>query len=167
MIINDTDHYLALGRSDPLWAWKSFLRGHHPILMDYGIIAGVNPSASSAVSPGLPTYESYEAVRYAMGDTLHYAQKMNLIQMKPRGDLSSFGYVLANPGEEYLILQPSDSADLFSVTLDKGTYTVEWFNVNSRETMSVDQVTVGRKGKTNFTSPFAEAGPVVLYLKRV
>jgi hypothetical protein len=35
VVISDTDHY-APGRGDALWAWKSFLRGHHPILMDFG-----------------------------------------------------------------------------------------------------------------------------------
>jgi hypothetical protein len=39
VVISDTDHY-APGLGDALWAWKSFLRGHHPILMDYGIIGG-------------------------------------------------------------------------------------------------------------------------------
>src|SRR5260370_1343751 len=33
VVITDTDHY-APGKGDALWAWKSFLRGHHPILMD-------------------------------------------------------------------------------------------------------------------------------------
>ena len=47
VVISDTDHY-APGRGDALWAWKSFLRGHHPILMDFGIIGGVNPSDPSA-----------------------------------------------------------------------------------------------------------------------
>ena len=166
VILNDTDHYVGLGRSDPLWAWKSFLRGHHPILMDYGIIAGVNPSASSEASPGVPPYETYEAVRYAMGDTLRYAQKMNLIQMEPRDDLSSTGYVLANIGQEYLVLRPEDSGDPFTVTLSAGIYTVEWFNVNSRKTKGANTVTVKRKGNISFKAPFTQAGPAVLYLKR-
>ena len=40
VIISDTDHYSPF-RSNPLWAWKSFLRGHNPILYDLGIVAGV------------------------------------------------------------------------------------------------------------------------------
>jgi hypothetical protein len=36
VVITDTDHY-ASGAGDALWAWKSFLRGHNPILMDFGI----------------------------------------------------------------------------------------------------------------------------------
>src|SRR5712691_6888287 len=55
------------------------------------------------------------------------AERMNLTEMEPRGDLSSTGYALANSGEEYLVLQPSETVDPFTVTLDAGTYTVEWY----------------------------------------
>ena len=55
-----------------------------------------------------------------MGDTLRYAQKMNLISMEPRGELTSTGYALANPGEEYLILQPNDSLEPLTVRLEAG-----------------------------------------------
>ena len=165
VVINDTDHYSR--SADALWAWKSFLRGHHPILMDYGIIAGVNPPDPSGGAPGVPPYADFEAARYAMGDTLHYAQKMNLIKMEPRDDLSSTGYVLASPGKEYLVLQPEDSANPFTVTLSAGTYTVEWFNINSRKTKGANTVTVKRKGNTSFKAPFTQSGPSVLYLKRI
>jgi len=166
VVITDTDHY-APGKGDALWAWKSFLRGHHPILMDFGIIAGVNPSDPSSGSPSVPSYESFEAARYAMGDTLRYAQKMNLIDMEPRGDLSSTGYVLANPGKEYLILQLGERSDPFNVTLEAGAYMVEWYSVNGRETKNADKMTVESDGSASFTAPFAEAGPAVLYLKQV
>ena len=132
VIITDTDHY-APGQGDALWAWKSFLRGHHPILMDFGIIEGVNPPHPSEASQGVPPYAAFEATRYAMGDTLRYAQKMNLITMEPHENLSSTGYVLAKPGVEYLVLQPNEASDSFTVLLHPGNYTVEWFSVNSRE----------------------------------
>jgi hypothetical protein len=165
VVITDTDHYASA--ADALWAWKSFLRGHHPILMDYGIIAGVNPPDPAAESPGVPPYAAFEAARYAMGDTLRYAEMMNLIEMEPRPDLSSTGYVLADPGQEYLILQPADVADPFTVKLEPGTYQVEWFDVNRRETKADGQVTVDSVGDPKFMTPFAEAGPPVLYLRRV
>src|SRR2546425_10701756 len=81
VVITDTDHY-APGKGDPLWAWKSFLRGHHPILMDFGLIGGVNPPPQPPdPSSGTPPSESFEPARNAMGDTLRYAQKVNLIRM--------------------------------------------------------------------------------------
>jgi hypothetical protein len=162
VVISDTDHY-APGRGDALWAWKSFLRGHHPILMDFGIIGGVNPSDPSA--GGAMSYAAIEPARYAMGDTLRFAERMSLIEMQPRGALSSTGYALANPGEEYLVLQPSATADPFTVRLAAGTYRVEWFGLGSRQTMEVGEVTVEREEDHSFTAPFAEGEPGVLYLR--
>jgi hypothetical protein len=164
VVITDTDHYSS--GADALWAWKSFLRGHHPILMDYGIIAGVNPADPSAEDAGVPPYQAFEAARYAMGDTLRYAEKMNLIEMEPRGDLVSTRFALANPGKEYLILQPDATADPFTAKLEPGTYRVEWFSVNQRETRSDGQVTVDSVGDPKFMPPFEEAGPAILYLKQ-
>ena len=110
--------------------------------MDFGIIAGVNPPDPDAGSPGVPPYNAFEAARYAMGDTLHYAQKMNLI------------------------LQPGEKAGSFTVKLEAGTYKVEWFGVNSRKVENVSNLTVESDGNTSFSSPFAKAEPVVLYLNR-
>ncbi|HSA99681.1 MAG TPA: hypothetical protein VLE49_03455, partial [Anaerolineales bacterium] len=163
ILISDTDHYSST--ADALWAWKSLLRGQHPILMDYGIIAGVNPPDPSAAAPGVPPYAAFEAARYAMGDTRRYAEKISLIEMEPRGDLSSTGYVLANPGREYLILEPKETSDPFTVKLAPGSYTVEWFSVNHREMKSAEQVTIDSVGDSRFLSPFVKASPVVLYLK--
>jgi hypothetical protein len=163
VIITDTDHYAA-GKGDALWAWKSFLRGHHPILMDFGLIDGVNPPAPTA---GFAPYAAFEPVRYAMGDTRRFAERMHLIEMEPRDELSSTGYLLANPGKEYLVLQPSDTADSFSLTLDAGSYTVEWYSVNSRETAQADTLTVEHSGTTSLSTPFEPAGPAVVYLKQV
>jgi hypothetical protein len=163
VIITDTDHY-APGQGDALWAWKSFLRGHHPILMDFGLISGVNPPDPSA---GTPSYAACEPARYAMGDTLRYAERMQLIEMAPRGDLTSTGYALADPGQEYLVLQLDEPAKPFMVTLVAGSYQGEWYNINSRRTVAADPLTVGSDGRHQFMPPFAEAGQVVLYLKRV
>ncbi len=161
VVITDTDHYAA-GRGDALWAWKSFLRGHHPILMDFGIIDVVNPLDPSL---GVPSYESFEPARYAMGDTLRFAERMKLVEMEPRGDLSSTGYALASPGKEYLVLDLGETADPFTVTLAAGTYAVQWYSVNSRETVGAGTVTVESPTTTSFSAPFEAAGPAVLYLE--
>ena len=163
VIISDTDHYSPM-KAEALWAWKSFLRGHNPILYDLGIFTGVNPPDPSS---GSPPFASLEPARHAMGDTLSFAERLNLIAMEPGGDLSSTGYALANPGEEYLVLQPSETADAFTVTLEPSTYSVQWFSVNGRETMSASEVSIESHGGTSFAAPFAGAGPAVLYLKAV
>lgn len=159
VIITDTDHY-APGKGDALWAWKSFVRGHHPILMDFGIIEGVKPPA------GTPSYDAFEPARYAMGDTLYYARKMKLVEMEPRGELSSTGYALANPGKEYLVLQPNESAEPFTVTVVPGTYEVEWHSVASRARVKAEDMRAESTTPSSFRAPFTTEGPAVLYLKK-
>jgi hypothetical protein len=102
-----------------------------------------------------------------MGDTRRYAERMNLIDMVPRGDLASTGYALVNPGNEYLVLQPTDTADPFTVELTAGVYLAEWYSVNRRQTAGAGEVTVEGDGSIIFTSPFGAAGPSVLYLKHM
>jgi hypothetical protein len=85
--------------------------------------------------------------------------------MEPRGDLSSTGFVLANEGSEYVILQAADSADTFEVTVEPGTCEVEWFSVQGRETKPGERVSIDGAGPTRFTSPFA-GEPTVLILRR-
>ena len=101
-----------------------------------------------------------------MGDTRRYAERMQLSAMEPRGDISSTGYALANPGHEYLVLQPDENAEPFTLELAAGTYAVEWYAVNSRESREAEPITVGRDGPIDVTAPFEEPGPAVLYLKR-
>jgi hypothetical protein len=163
VVISDTDHY-APGRGDALWAWKSFLRGHHPILMDFGIIGGLNPPDPSAGGP--MSFAAFEPARYAMGDTRRFAERMRLIDMEPRDDLSSTGYALANPGQEYVVLQPDGAAGSFTVDLEPGTYTAEWFGIEDRNTVPGDAVTVERSGAGSFSPPSELSGPTVLYLLR-
>jgi hypothetical protein len=117
-------------------------------------------------STGVPSYESFEPARYAMGDTLRYAERMALLDMAPRGELSSTGYVLAAVGQEYLILDPGGAADAFTVTLATGTYAVEWYSVTTRETHHAPKLAVESDGPASFTAPFAAAGAAVLYLKK-
>lgn len=102
-----------------------------------------------------------------MGDTRRFAGRIRLIEMEPRGELSSTGYALANPGNEYLVLEPAETADPFIVTLAAGTYTVQWYSVNSRETVGADKVTVESATTIGFRAPFEAAGPAVLYLKKI
>jgi len=159
IVISDTDHY-APGKGDAMWAWKSFLRGHHPILMDYGIIK-IGPHE---LAPGEPPFEAYEPARNAMGDTLRFAERMELIDMTPQPELSSTGYVLASRGGEYLVLQPEGTPGTFTVTLEAGTYEVEWFGTAERKTKQANKLVVKSPDKVNFTSPF-KVGAAVLYLK--
>jgi hypothetical protein len=152
VLLSDTDHF-APGHGDALWVWKAFLRGHNPILMDFGLIDGI-PQAPDA----------FESARQAMGDTRRYAETIDLIRMPPRGDLSSTGYTLAHPGEEYLILQPSETGETFTAELSAGSYTAHWYSINERTSLTGDEVTVPNDGLVKFTVPSTIHGPAVLHL---
>jgi hypothetical protein len=132
--------------------------------MDFGLLGGVNPPDSSAGGP--MSYAAFEPARYAMGDTRRFAERMNLIEMEPRDDLSSTGYALANPGQEYLVLQPSGAAGPFTVLLEPDTYTAEWFSTDDRKTVPGEATTIDGSTATSFRAPSATSGPTVLYLKR-
>ena len=160
VIITDTDHYAA-GQGDALWVWKSFLRGHHPILMDFGLIAGLEPNGESSADAGVPPFEFYEPTRWAMGDTRRYAERVDLIDMTP----ASPGYALVNPGREYLVLDPDGDGRGISVDLPAGTYAVEWFDITARQAATGDPVTVDKTGRTEFRPE--TSGPAVLYLRRI
>ena len=165
IIIADVDHIwpAAPHRS---WVWKCFLRGIHPILMDW-------------YSYGEPKWTSnaeQEAMRKYMGYTLTYANKMNLAAMTPRNELSSTGYCLAHPGREYLVYQPK-AGETFSVELPAGTYNYEWFNpAEGKDAGSGNVQTTGdgQQFKTSFPPcqrrcgrhVAAGEGEAVLYLKR-
>jgi hypothetical protein len=164
VIISDTDHY-APGQGDALWAWKSFLRGHHPILMDFGLIAGLEPTGGSPADTGEPPFEAYEAARWAMGDTRRYAERINLIGTRPGADVASTGYALVHPGSEYLVLEPHGDGRAFTVDLSAGRYAVEWFDVATRETSVTGPCAVDHAGPAEFSAPF-RSGPAVLYLSR-
>jgi hypothetical protein len=160
VVLSDTDHYSPFA-ADALWAWKSFLRGHNPLLYDLGIAGGANPDSSTAL-PGAPSFEALEPARHAMGDTRRFAQLVNLIRMQPRGELASTGYALANPGQEYLILQPSETAGSFTVELEPGTYTTQWYSPAERITTEAAQTTATERARIDFRPPFV---PAVLYLR--
>lgn len=160
VVISDTDHF-APGSSDPLWPWRAFLRGHQPILMDFGLIGDV-PAGSAPDTDQDPTSGAYEPVRRAMGDTRRYADRLDLLAVRPLGHLSSTGYLLADPGRSYLALVPS--AEPLVLEVEHGTYALEWFDLATREVVHVDQAPLA--GKETLTPPGGPAGAAVVLLVR-
>jgi hypothetical protein len=161
VILSDNDHYSPM-RADPLWAWKSFLRGHNPILYDLGIIFGVDPPDPSA---GMPSYDSLEPARLAIGDTRRLAERIGLIAMVPAGELASSGYALANPGVEYVVLQPAVAGGEITIQLTPGTYELEWFSLEGREWVEGEPLTVETEAATSLT-PAVGSGSSVVHIKR-
>jgi hypothetical protein len=176
VIIADTDHVWGVG-GDRGWVWKSFLRGLNPIYMD--------PFDDPRWSSSRPKFES---CRRAMGQTLDYANRMNMATMTPQEELASTGYCLTNLSEDYLVYVPFDAWRIESVRFIRrlarpirnlrwwfkqtvtvnlssgsGTFLVEWFNPSTGETQKGTPVQGGRS--YSFTAPFP--GDAVLYIGRV
>jgi hypothetical protein len=160
VVISDTDHYAA-GRADPVWAWKTFLRGHHPILMDYGIIDVAEPLPEI---PGrLPAYDFFEPTRDAMGATRRLADRLPLGAMEPCGELSSTGYALADPGRAYVVLILDAGRQPLTVELEPGAYACGWSSIDGRDQIAHDRLEVAHPGPVTFAPPMP-FGPAVLCL---
>ena len=168
--ITDTDHLWGHGGT-PAWVWKSFTRGHNPILMDpWDPIPGGNQRENWTERPGYPGRDVnkrdhwiWDPVRRAMGHSRTYALKMDLAAATPRNTLASTGYCLASPGKEYLAYLPE--GDEVEMDLSEATreFTIEWMHPVEGRTTPGGKVKGGRK-ETIFV-PFP--GPAVLYLKAV
>ncbi len=123
----DSDHWFVielyrnpvLGRQ---WVWKSFCRGHNPILMEH------LPPQSMVLSdcPLTPDDPGYSASREAMGHARRLAERINLAAMTPSRDLASTGYCLADPGKEYLVYVPEGG----EVAVDLSAASTDRLNVN-------------------------------------
>ena len=164
VILTDTDHLWGIG-GNQAWVWKSFCRGMNPIFMDpysekqYGSNDDVwtdHLTSKTALDP------RWDPIRKNMGYTLTYASKMDLASATPHDDLASTKYCLANPGTEYLVYLPDGGKVKVDLSAASGTLAVEWFNPNTGETVSAEEITGG--GIQEFTAPFS--GDAVLYVNR-
>jgi len=175
VIISDTDHLSGvLENPSGEWVWKSFLRGLNPILMD--VLQNTAPDIKEKWND--PNRPGLARVRIAMGQTLRYAERVDLQRTTPRIELSSSQYCLANPGFEYLIYEPVTDigrrekilqspgilnrkiwVDLLGAS---GMFRIEWFHPRTGEVMDGGSVAGG--SKRFFKVPFR--GDAVLYLYR-
>lgn len=150
IVLNDTDHLWGIG-GDVSWVWRSFLRGHHLLLMD--------PYEGRVLAS--PAGWTAEPIRHAMGHARRLAMRINLAAMSPESGLSSTEYCLADVGREYLVYVPGGKVtiDLSAVS---GNLRVEWL---SPATAIVRVATSIEGGKSrDFQTPFK--GHALLYLHR-
>ena len=98
----------------------------------------------------------------AMGNTRSYALRINLMSMKPRGELASTNYCLANPPWEYLAYLPEGDEVALDLSESSGTMTVEWMHPVEGTIVRGGTVTGG--SKVDFAVPFS--GAAVVYVKK-
>jgi hypothetical protein len=143
VVIVDSDHN-GLHRRDPGFVWKAFLRGCHPIVMDWW------------------SGPEWTPIRRAMGQTRTFADKIGLAALTPQPELSSTKYCLAKTGSRYLVYQPASMA-AFTVTLEAGAYEFEWFDPAAGQVAATGSF-AAEAGSRSFTAPFP--GEAVLLLAR-
>jgi hypothetical protein len=171
VVLNDTDHLWGHG-GNYRWVWKSFLRGLNPIFMDpWNPLPGKKDEGRTAgwfydeggILKDDPDYPDYAPLRVNMGYTRRYAEQIDLAHMVPHGELSSTGYCLANPGQEYLIYF-SEGSGVVNLDGVGGEYSIEWFIPLLNKTASSTRTLRGGQSHTLSPPTILDA---VLYLKRV
>ncbi|MFT3945837.1 MAG: DUF6298 domain-containing protein [Agriterribacter sp.] len=133
--IIDTDHLWGYG-GHYVWAWKSFMRGLNPIFMDsWKPIPGKMTTkemdwafVTGEIIRVDKDFPDYAPLRDNMGYINDLAKRVDLKNMKPRSDLTTTRFCLANPGKEYIVYYPHftimATVDLSAVD---GELSVEWF----------------------------------------
>jgi hypothetical protein len=170
VIINDTDHsygWSDLERNGKAaqrgWVWENFTLGNNVAFMDPYLVVWPdrNSPAGATADPHIGTApdDYWGVIRDAMGSTLTYANRMNLVAMTPQPSSSSTQYCLANPGSEYLVYQPRWGS--FTVKLLAGKYDYEWLDAATNRIVESGTLPVS-DGIHSFRPPFR--GDAVLYL---
>ena len=170
--IIDSDHLWGYG-GHYVWAWKSFMRGLNPIFMDsWKRIPGrMTPKemdfafVTGDIVKLDRDYPDYAMLRDHMGYINDLARRIDLKNMKPRSDLSTTHYCLANPGEEYVIYYPHFT-ERATINLSdvKGELEIEWFIPSINRTIKAPGKVEGGYFRAIEAPTSMDA---VLYLKRV
>ena len=138
------------------WTWKSFLRGYHPLFMDFYDKADwskVPPTANHPI-PGVSTNPLWDPQRKSLGDTLRFANKMkDLAATQPTEDtnLCSTGYCLYSSGNEYIAYQPAISGSI-TLNLAAGSYNLETFDTGD-SSFETTIISGWAGGKRTFAKP--------------
>ncbi|MGI8886638.1 MAG: DUF6298 domain-containing protein [Gaiellaceae bacterium] len=145
VVLSDSDHLCGIcAAANGDWAWREFARGRNPIYMD----AYADPYWSSLTG-------SRDSARRGLGETRRLADRIDLASMRPQGRLASTGYVLSNPGREYVVYQPARGSFRLHLAQQGATsFTVDWISPGSAAT-SRETIAGGRE--VTLTPPFDTA----------
>ena len=170
VIINDTDHsfyYTGLKHEGPkahqAWVWKNFMRGNHILFMDPYLDRYPWYVTERNHPDGNKPDEYWETLRLSMGYVRTIADRINLAAMSPQCQIASSGYCLASMNQtdpELLVYIPKGPWITVDLSEFKGSFSVEWFNPSSGE--SLQRETVSGGGRRALKAPFE--GDAVLHL---
>ena len=122
-----------------------------------GRAVGLGARDGDATSP------TWEELRRALGATRVVAKRLNLVRMKPLGELASSNYCLADPtGGAYLVYAPTGRTVTVDLSATKGTLRAEWIRPDTGAVLRGATVAGGQERE--FSIPFD--GPAVLLIQR-
>ncbi len=149
VILTDTDHLWGIG-GNHVWVWKSVTRGLNPLFMDPWDAANMPP----------PMDPKWDPIRRNLGHARAMTSRMDLRRAVPRGDLSSTGYCLADPGRAYLVYLPDGGEAVVDLSDIGGEASVEWLDPRTGERT---RTTLPAGAATRLVAPFeGDAAALVL-----
>jgi hypothetical protein len=149
-VIVDTDHTGGAGK-DAGWVWQMFTRGYNVAYMDNMCGSGL-PDTVLGNNDGDCALRV--SARLGINTTSRAARLLNLRYMLPHGDLSSTGYVLANPaGGEYAIYAPNGGEFEVDLSGSVGQLGMWWVDVDGGTITAAGTVQAG--GARRFSAPHA------------
>lgn len=121
--IIDLDH-IKYGSTDVAYLWTAFTQGYHFNLYE--------------TPYDYPDKESpeWKNIRCNVGKAVEYSEKVDLVNMKPRPDLSSTKFCLAKEGYEYIIYQQNKSEFTVSGLKPGKRYNIEWYAAEKNQSKS-------------------------------
>ena len=155
-------HGGASGQRD--WVWENFTSGNNVAFMDPYLVVwpGRNAPEGTTADPriGVKPDNLYAPIRDAMGMTLTYANRMNLVAMTPQPSLCSTHFCLVDPGQGI----PGISAlrRTLTVNLRAGTYQYEWLDPSSNLITSSGALSV-TDGNHTFSPAYSRDAVLYLY----
>jgi hypothetical protein len=167
VVINDTDHsffWTALKEqgieAQRAWVWENLANGNQCLFMDPYLDGNHDPGRNKP--EGYTPDPYWEPLRRAMGLARGWALGIDLARSIPHPEASSTGFCLADPGHEYLVVQPK-AGESFTVDLTAAhsPLSVQWFDATQEAAVNGPRLEGG--AMVTLRAPFS--GMAVLHLQ--
>lgn len=148
IVIHDTDHIKPDHRS-PAYVWKNFLRGNHPIVLDWDLNERKD--------------QEWEPIRRAMGLSRFVSEQLDLAALAPNLNRASSGYCLTDRDKTCLVYQPDGGKLDLDLRGFRGRYQVAWWDLPSPRAQAATTV----RGGNRVSIRLPAKGAILVHLKRI
>lgn len=162
VVLADTDHFCGIC-GDERFPWRALTRGLNPLMMDGYDGRAVGFGACCDYDPD---DERWGQFRRALGAAHLVADRLDLTSMRPRGDLASTGYCLADTSRRgrYLVYLPDGGSGTVDLTATPGTLRAEWISPATGATVA--RATVAGGGRRTLKAPLEGHAVLLLSARR-